>query len=240
VEIAQPNCFNNIDRAANVIDVGNISNTLALMCRRAALPGIGYMTSELTYNGNTIEVPYLKQHETITLTFYVDSSLKTKYYFDNWMDSIQLYSTKGFGFYKDYTTKITINVLTPEEQEVYAIELDEAYPKAINMIELDYGSREVMELQVTFAYKSWSSAAYRADPKKYPTLLDELFGNEPWYQGSKQIIDKIGSVVTTVDEYTGRFERLKGMGQGFVNQAKGIKGIFKSKTTRIKDLGKWL
>lgn len=215
----------------------NYTELLAMYCRSAQLPGINFITSTLTINGSHIDVPVEKHYDKVTLSFYVDAGMMTKVFFDNWMDAIQLYSTKGFEYYSRYTTTILIDILNEEEQHVYSVELQEAYPISINSNQLDYAMPGLMELQVTFSYKSWKSTKFVVQPEKLKSFLDKLFEDQPWYSGT---VSTIGTILNTTDEYVGRFERLRGIGRGVINQAKGIPGIFGSKVSRIKDLGKWL
>ena len=223
-------------------DSKQYSEMLAMLCRSAILPGINFDTSPLIIgSSDKIEVPYEKVFDDVTLTFYVDSRMETKAFFDHWFDAIQLQSTKGFEYYKNFVTNIDIDVIDERTNKVYSVRLQEAYPKNMSAIGMDYASNEVMTLSVTFTYKNWISTTLAIPKDKEPkSFLDELFGDNPFYQGAKSAIGSIGKIFTTVEEYTTRFESLKGKALGFEDKIKGIPGIFKSKKSRIKDLGKWL
>lgn len=241
VAIDTPHCLMHPDRVEALGgDIRRYNEMMAMLCKSAVIPGISFDTSRLQTFGH-FEVPYDKIYEPITLTFYMDSKMETKVFFDHWMDSIQLYSTKGFAFYKDFVTTLTIDVFNRGSNKVYSVQLNEAYPKSIDAITLDYGNNEIMLLTITFNYKAWVSTTLEVPKEKEPkTFLDELFGGNPIYEGAKSAIGVIGKIFNTVEEYTGRFEAIKGKGMGLEDQIKGLPGIFKSKVNRIKDLKKWL
>lgn len=131
------------------------SRTVAMFCEKTQLPGINYNTQPIITYGETREVPYSRMFETITLSFYVDNDMNVKKYFDAWLYKVQNPIDRTFSYYNDYTKPITIIVEDLENVEKYQVTLHECYPKNIGSIDLDYASRDIMKLQVTFAYRYW-------------------------------------------------------------------------------------
>jgi hypothetical protein len=99
------------------------------------------------------EVPYDKLHDPVNMSFYVDTDLKVKRFFDLWMNSIQDPQTKKYSYYDNYITDIQIHVEDLNDKSRYMITMYECYPKSVGSIQLDYASKDVMKLQVTMNYR---------------------------------------------------------------------------------------
>lgn len=229
-------------------DVKRYPEMLALLCKSAQLPGLTYATNQIRTFGEPLELPYEKIYDNVSLTFYVDANMEVKSFFDQWVDSIQLYSNKGFDFYDNYKTTIMIDVLnmgdhvstdtgSGKEHKVYSVLLNEAYPKSIQAIELDYENSGVMLLTVNFQYRNWISSSFQTTDSGIKNVMVGLFGDNPIFKGVMSTYGWIGSVLSTADSYIDRFERIEGGLDGLRKQAKNIPGLLKSKTERIKKLG---
>lgn len=229
-------------------DTKRYPEMMALLCKSAQLPGLTYATNQVRTFGEPLELPYEKIYDNLSLTFYVDANMEVKSFFDQWMDSIQLFSNKGFEFYDNYKTTIMIDVLnmgdhvstdtgSGKEHKVYSVLLNEAYPKSIQAIELDYENSGVMLLTVNFQYRNWISSSFQTTDSGIKKVMVGLFGDNPIFQGVMSTYGWIGSVLSTADSYIDRFERIEGGLDGLRKQAKNIPGLLKSKTERIKKLG---
>lgn len=135
---------------------GNALSTLRLLslyCDQAPLPGVSFGSQPVRSFGENREVAYERNFEQIQLTFYVDKNLEVVAFFESWAALIINPDTRTMGYYNNYIAPINIFVQDVSEKNVYCTTLYEAYPKTISPITLDYGSKDVMKLQVTFAYK---------------------------------------------------------------------------------------
>jgi hypothetical protein len=90
------------------------------------------------------------------MSFYVDTSMKVKFLFDNWMTYIQNPTSRNFNYYDEYTADIVIEVQDIKNQSRYGIKLFEAYPKSIGAVQLDYAGKDVMKMSVNIAYKYYA------------------------------------------------------------------------------------
>lgn len=126
---------------------------LTLYCDQTSLPGISFGSQPVRTFGENREVAYERNFEQISLTFYVDRNLEVVSFFENWANLIVDPTTRSMGYYNNYISSINIYVQDVSEKTVHQITLEEAYPKTISPITLDYGSKDVMKLQVSFAYK---------------------------------------------------------------------------------------
>ena len=124
-----------------------------LFCEQASLPSLSYSTQGVRSYGETREVVYDRNFEAIELTFLVDKNMEVKTYFDKWMDSIINPETRNPTYYDDYVREIVITVQDVKDNDTYRVVLCEAYPKTVGAISLDYNSKDIMKLQVTFEYK---------------------------------------------------------------------------------------
>ena len=132
---------------------------LVLFCDQVQIPGQNFSTVQNRVFGEFREVPYERIYDNITLSFLVDSGMNVKKVFDKWMDKIADPYTRTYGYYKDYTVDMTIEVQDVVDQTRYRIKLFECYPKTVSTIQLDYNSKDIMKLKVAMQYKYWTSDA---------------------------------------------------------------------------------
>lgn len=132
---------------------------ILLYCDNVNLPGLTLETTAAKTFGEERQMPHQKQYDTISLGFYVDNSMSVKTLFDNWMGAVQDPETRNFNYYWTYVSDITIDVLDISDKSRYQVTLYQAYPKAINPIQMDYGNKDVMKLSVAMQYKYWRSSA---------------------------------------------------------------------------------
>lgn len=127
---------------------------IQLFCDQTQLPGISFGTAQVRSYGEFKEVPYEKLYEPVTMNFYVDKQLNVKYLFDSWMEIIQTRSTRTFNYPNTYMADTMRIIVEDSEGQVrYAVKLYRCYPKSVAPIQLDYSSKDVMKLQVTFTYQ---------------------------------------------------------------------------------------
>lgn len=140
----------------SIIFPGAVTGSLlGMYCDQFQMPGLNISTQpSLTY-GETREMPYQRLYDNITLSFYVDGEMNVKKYFDSWMAQINNPTDRTIGYYNNYAKKIQVDIEDLESLTKYSMVLHECYPKTLGAIQLDYASREVMKLSVTFQYKYW-------------------------------------------------------------------------------------
>ena len=138
-----------------------------LLCDQVQLPGTNFNTSDMRTFGETRKAPYERLYEDVNMSFYVDTSMKVKLLFDNWMTYIQDPGTRNFNYYDEYTSDIVIEVQDLKNQSRYAVKLFEAYPKSIGAIQLDNANKDIMKLSVNFAYKYYHIGAQEFENNDY-------------------------------------------------------------------------
>jgi len=135
---------------------------MGMFCENVQLPSSTILTSPSRIFGEVREVPYERSYEPINMSFYVDSDFQVKKYFDDWHNSIFDQYNKSGKYYEEYAKQIEIWVHNVEDKRTYAVTLNECYPKSIGAIQLDYGSKEIMKVQVTMQFKNWRAVAGNA------------------------------------------------------------------------------
>lgn len=130
-------------------------NLARLFCEQATLPGMSLATTPSRFYGDTREMPYERLFDAVSMTFYVDSEMKLKSAFDDWMANIVNPVTRTIQYYRDYVRPVYITVLDVSEQPVHMLTLHEAYPKAIQSVNLEGGGKEVMRITINMQYKYW-------------------------------------------------------------------------------------
>lgn len=131
------------------------TRTLALRCENAQLPGRNLATTPSRIYGVTEEYPYASTFDDISLTFIVTEDMKQKNLFDSWINYINPTSTYNIKYKNQYAVPILINQYDLQNKLTMSVSLVDAYPKAVNQMDLDWASDNFHKLTVTFAYTSW-------------------------------------------------------------------------------------
>jgi hypothetical protein len=169
---------------------GNDYRKLLLFCDGAQLPGQSLATVPNRTFGEIRETPYDRLYEPVTLSFYCDTQMQVKYYFDNWMDQIYNPATRKFAYYDDYICNLTIDAKDTQNNTQYRVTMFEAYPKSVSAVQMDAANKDVMKVNVTFQYKSWTSKPlevyYRGagDPISASTIFESYSNYFPDFQSA--------------------------------------------------------
>jgi len=157
---------------------------VTLFCEISNLPGIAVTTKGQRIYGPAYQKPVSLEYggEAISMTFYVDTKFATKAFFDAWIFSI--INPNSFNAQYQFknnrpenTADIIIKQLDDKDNETYTIKLIDAFPKAINMMDLNMGAlNQTHKLIVTFGYRKWvpTSSSYNYDTLTTPTITDPM------------------------------------------------------------------
>lgn len=133
-------------------------STVLLLCQSVSVPGLNISTTPVRTTGETIEAAYDRTFSPASATFYVDADMKVRYFFDEWMNSIQDPTTRIFAYPKDYKSpEIEIGVLRLNDNPSYTITLFDAFPKTIGGLSLSGENNNLMTLDVTFDFKYYTT-----------------------------------------------------------------------------------
>jgi hypothetical protein len=148
VELNLPKCLKGSEPITSNIQ------KIALFCEQTEIPGVNLDTAKIRTYGETRESVYDKVYDAFTMSFYMDNDFIVKHMFDTWVDKIYNPVTRHLNYQSEYLTdKIRIFVQDSEDKDRYVVTLHEAYVKTVAPIQLNYNSKDVLRLNVTFAYK---------------------------------------------------------------------------------------
>jgi hypothetical protein len=139
---------------------GEKSRDVVLLCDQVQLPGTNFNTADMRTYGETRKAPYERLYDDVNMSFYVDTSLTVKKFFDDWQNLIQDPISRNFNYYDTYTCNIIIEVQDLKNRSRYGVKLFEAFPKSIGAVQMDYAGKDVMKLSVNFAYKYYIVGKY--------------------------------------------------------------------------------
>lgn len=136
----------------------NDSKNLALRCEAALLPSRTLATTEKKIGSVPIQkFPYLSTYTEVVLEFIVSGDMSEKLFFDAWLEVINPSSNFNFRYKKDYCTDVVIRQYNASNQLVYDTMLIDAFPAAVNQLDLDWSSDGYHKLAVVFEYTYWTN-----------------------------------------------------------------------------------
>lgn len=160
----------------NAIQQNILENRITLHCEGAELPGSSFATSDIRFYGPTIQYPYDTLYPEVLLSFIVGADMLEKNFFDAWNYSIQDPVNNNLNYKNTYTTDIVIHQLDQQNNTKYQITLINAFPLAINPMQLSYSEKDQYgKLSVRFSYDKWINNDFAIQYKNEATVK----GKEP-------------------------------------------------------------
>lgn len=162
-EIARPSRFDvEVPIPLGMIPYYKYARQLKFRCESAQFPGRTLATvGQKSYNIEEM-FPYQTTYDKIALTFIVSSDMDEKKFFDAWLDWINPSINYNFRYKQDYAVALRINQYDAENKITYSVDLMDAYPIAINQMELDWSSDGYHKLTVSFEYTTWKNNSIEA------------------------------------------------------------------------------
>jgi len=133
-----------------------------LYCEMASLPPVNISTKSFKIFGPTYQRPFSAEYggEGIALTFHVDRDMQVKKFFDEWTARVVDPDTGFVGFQEDYISTIRLRQLNEQDEVTYELELEEAFPRSVNLLELNNSAQnQTHRLNVLFAYRYWKDVS---------------------------------------------------------------------------------
>ena len=157
-DLARPNRFDvNIPIPLTLIQYRNISQRLTFRCENANLPGRTISTTDQKIYNIVEKFPNQTSYQDMDMTFIVGGDMAEKQFFDAWLELINPTTNFNFKYKGDYSTSITVNQYDINNNLPYTIELVDAYPIAVNQLDLDWSNDGYHKLTVVFAYTYWKN-----------------------------------------------------------------------------------
>lgn len=162
-DLARPSKFDvEIPIPIGIVPYRGTSRRMNLRCDSTELPGRTIATAGMKIYGVEEKFPYQTSFGDITLSFIVGDDMKEKLLFDAWLNWINPTVNYNFKYKEDYAVALRINQYNVQNQLSYSVDLIDAYPIAVNAMDLDWSSDGRHKLVVTFAYTSWRNNSVEA------------------------------------------------------------------------------
>ena len=130
----------------------------SLYCEMASLPPVNISTKSFKIFGPTYQRPFGAEYggEGVSLTFHVDRDMNIKKFFDEWTSVIVDPDSGLVNYQENYISTLTLRQLDEQENVTYELELYEAFPRSVNLLELNNSAQnQTHRLNVLFAYRYW-------------------------------------------------------------------------------------
>ena len=140
-------------------DFVNDPRDIAMLCRSCSLPGRTINTLEFQEDmyKNTVKAPYSYTNEDVTFNFLLTNDYYMKKQFEKWMALVYDQNVHTIPYRDSYTSDVIIQQLDQDNNPIYGVKLEGAYPTSINSVNLDNSaSDQVQELQVTMTYTDFT------------------------------------------------------------------------------------
>lgn len=133
-------------------------NKASLLCEVSNFPPISLSVRPFKIFGPTYQRPITSEYggDGISMTFHVDRTMGIKRFFDDWIQYIVKRDSFTVAYQEDYECKIFIRQLDEQNNVTYEIELLEAFPRSITIMDLNNSAQnQTHRLNVIFAYRYW-------------------------------------------------------------------------------------
>ena len=143
------------DMAQFNLDVGRQVN---LHCNSISMPGHDLQAQDVQH-GSAPGRQMVTSHDyagTIAATFYLDSHLRERHFFEKWQELAVSTSTHKANYYDDYVGTMEILQLDANGEITYGIKAVEVYPTTMAGIEYAYANTNTIATQaINFQYRQW-------------------------------------------------------------------------------------
>ncbi len=155
-ETGQADEHNNIFRFQSLGK--QVTRQLTLHCNSISMPGHDLQAQDMQH-GSAPGRQIVQSHDyagTIAASFYLDSHLRERHYFEQWQKMAVSTTTHKANYYNDYIGSMEIFQLDTNNEITYGIKATEVYPSTIGGIEYSYDSANQVATQaVSFEYRQW-------------------------------------------------------------------------------------
>jgi hypothetical protein len=154
----------------------NLIQMVPFYCEGINLPEQALATRPVSDNGITREVAYEPLFGTVTATFFSDSSMLIKSFFDSWVGAVSMNRTGRLMYPDNYTCSVfNIYCFDRARNMTYMVTLKNAYPKIVDDVQMAANSTAPVSFRVQFVYETWDS--YSFNVKNLPQDPKDSFTN---------------------------------------------------------------
>ena len=154
--------------------VGTDGSLVSLYCEQASIPSLTVATKSVKIFGPNYQRPMTSDYggEGLAFTFHVDRDMYVRKFFEDWMHLIVDPSSFTVGYQQDYVTSIFVRQLDEQDNVTHEIELLEAFPRNMNIMDLNHASaNQTHKLNILFAYRYWINVDTKTTPEAVPRIV---------------------------------------------------------------------
>ncbi len=139
----------------------NDPRDISVLCQSCSLPGKLIMTGDYdAYGANPRKYPQSSIQEDVEFSFLITGDFYAKKTFDKWQNSIINQESQLVEYDEEYKTDVFIQQLNKDNTPMYAVRLRDAYPIAVNSVDLSNDSTDsVAFVSVTMTYDFFETEA---------------------------------------------------------------------------------
>jgi hypothetical protein len=133
---------------------------ISLYVEQTSIPLLNIAVKSQKIFGPSYQRPFASEYggEGISLNFHVDRNMSVRDFFEEWMHVIVNRDNYTIGYQDEYATTINIRQLDEQDNVTYEVELLEAFPRNMNLMDLNHASsNQTHRLNVLFAYRYWQN-----------------------------------------------------------------------------------
>jgi len=180
-DLARPSRFDvNVPVPIGLVFNRSVGRTLQMRCESTELPGRSISTTSMKIYGVEEKYPYQTVYGDQSLTFIVGDDMAEKKFFDSWLNWINPTINYNLKYKADYAVPLTINQYNLKNELSYSCTLLDAFPIAMNQMDLDWSSDGHHKLTITFSYTSWRNNTVEALGMELleSTIANSLFASQ--------------------------------------------------------------
>jgi len=136
----------------------NVTRQVNLHCNSVSMPGHDLQAQDVQH-GSAPGRQMVTSHDyagTIAASFYLDSHLRERNFFERWQQMAVSTTTHKANYYDDYIGTMEIFQLDGNGEITYGIKATEVYPTTLAGIEYAYANTNTIATQaVNFQYRQW-------------------------------------------------------------------------------------
>lgn len=137
----------------------------SLLCEITNFPPLNVFVKPLNIYGPAHQRPVSLDYggDGLAASFYVDQDMRVKRFFEDWIWKISDPVSHNISYQGNYACDITIKQLNRKEDEVYEVNLIDAFPRSMNLMDLNNSAQnQVHRLTIVFAFRRWTTGETNA------------------------------------------------------------------------------
>ena len=148
--------YGKFQSAANFI---NNNGSIDIMAAQVSLPSRMLDLMEVRTYGPKQKLPFgVSTTETVSMMFLSSSWYAERHYFELWQSIIANVKSNTMNYPTEYLGRVEIIALDKEGNEGYKVILEDAFPSAVQQIDLSYATNNSpVYTPVSWTFKNWSS-----------------------------------------------------------------------------------